>query len=182
MIALKRIMVPTNLGRPSRAAIRYGVALARQFTARLYLVHVLPERDYEAAIEAERVVETLLPQVLDENAPPASTTPEQVAHNVAIEDMRGILGEVEERETRAEYLVRSAGAHGAGEAIVACANELEVELVVMGKHRIRFVEHLLAGSVTEKVVRDAPCPVLIVHYPEREFVVDERASVSVTSG
>jgi len=180
MIALKRILVPTNLGEPSRAAVRYGVALAAQFRARLYLVHVLPEREYEAAIEAERVVETLLPQVMDENAPPAETTPEQVARNVAVRDMKGLLDAGEEQDTRAEYLVRSAGTHGPGEAIVACANELKVELVVMGKHRMRFVEHLLAGSVTETVVRDSPCPVLIVHFPEREFVVDEVEKASST--
>jgi nucleotide-binding universal stress UspA family protein len=41
----------------------------------------------------------------------------------------------------------------------------------MGKHRLGFVEHLLAGSVTEKVIRHAPCPVLIVHYPEHDFVL-----------
>jgi nucleotide-binding universal stress UspA family protein len=55
---------------------------------------------------------------------------------------------------------------------VACATDLRVELIVMGKHRLGFVEHLLAGSVTEKVVRHAPCPVLIVQHPEREFVVE----------
>jgi hypothetical protein len=43
---------------------------------------------------------------------------------------------------------------------VACATELAVELIVMGKHRLGLVEHLLASSVTEKVVRHAPCPVL----------------------
>lgn len=172
MFALQRILVPTNLGEPSRAAINYGVAFAKQFGARLHLVHVLPARRFEAAIEAERVVETLLPQALDETATPVEPAPEDVARNAAREDLAGLLGPDDERETRAEYLLRSAGVQGPGEEIVQCARELGVELIVMGKHRMGFVEHLLAGSVTERVVRDAPCPVLIVHYPEREFVVD----------
>jgi nucleotide-binding universal stress UspA family protein len=50
MIALKRILVPIDFGGTSRAALKYGVALARVFSARLYLLHVpedpgeVPER------------------------------------------------------------------------------------------------------------------------------------------
>lgn len=182
MFALERILVPTNLGEPSKAALRYGVAFARQFGAKLYIAHVLPARDFEAAIEAERVIETLLPEVA-EGATAAVTVaddtqttepdPETIVRNAAREDLGRLLEGAEERETRAEYLLRSAGAAGPGEEIVACAKELDVELIVMGKHRLGFVEHLLAGSVTEKVVRQAPCPVLIVHYPEHEFLVDD---------
>lgn len=170
MFALSRILVPTNLGEPSRVAIKYGVAFARQFDASLHIAHVLHARDFDATIESERVVETLLPKVLDENAPEASPTPDEVTRNAAREDMRGLLSSEDERVTRAEYLLRPAGAGGPGDEIVACATELDVQLIVMGKHRLGFVEQLLAGSVTEKVVRDAPCPVLIVHYPEHDFV------------
>jgi nucleotide-binding universal stress UspA family protein len=79
----------------------------------------------------------------------------------------------EERDTRAEYLLRAAGVGGPGDAIVACAKELDVELIVMGKHRLGFVEHLFAGSVAERVMRRAPCPVLIVQHPEHDFVVPD---------
>jgi hypothetical protein len=52
----------------------------------------------------------------------------------------------------------------------------------MGKHRLGFVEHLITGSVAEKVIRQAPCPVLIVQHPEHEFVVgDDAARDSPTS-
>ena len=68
---------------------------------------------------------------------------------------------------------------GAADAIVACARELDVELIVMGKHHLGFVEHMLAGSVAEKVVRHAPCPVLIVQHPEHDFVVAESRQATV---
>ena len=171
MFALTRILVPTNLGEPSKTAIKYGVAFARQFNARLFLVHVLGVKELDAALETERVMATLLPD--EATAPAAELDLTQVAHNAAREDLAKLLSPEEERETRAEYLLRGAP-NGAGDAIVACAQELAVELVVMGKHRQGFVDHLVAGSVAEKVIRRAPCPVLVVHHPEHDFVQDER--------
>jgi nucleotide-binding universal stress UspA family protein len=78
-------------------------------------------------------------------------------------------------------MLRSAGSHGPGDEIVACAVQLDAELIIMGKHRMGFVENLLTRSVTDKVTRDAPCPVLIVHYPEHEFVLDAPAANPLVS-
>ncbi len=172
MFALGRILVPTNLGEPSKAAIRYGVAFARQFGAKLFLVRVLPAKAFDAAIETERVMETLMPEA-GRDAPPKS---DDVARNAAREAMAQLLLPEDERAAGAQYLLRSAGARGPGEQIVACAQELDVELIVMGKHRLGVVEHLLAGSVTENVIRHAPCPVLIVQHPEHDFVLPDGAS------
>lgn len=170
MFALTRILVPTNLGEPSKTAIKYGVAFARQFNAKLFLVHTLDVKELDAALETERVLETLMPE---EPSPAAEPDLDQIAHNAAREDLAKLLSAEEERDSRAEYLLRGAPS-GAGDAIVACAQELAVELVVMGKHRQGFVDHLVAGSVAEKVIRRAPCPVLIVHHPEHDFVQDDR--------
>lgn len=172
MFALTRILVPTNLGEPSKAAIRYGVAFARQFNARLYLLHVLDVKELDAVLETERVLATLLPETATATATTAEPEPDEIAHKAARDDLAKLLSPEEERDTHAEYLLRGAPG-GAGDAIVACARELGVELVVMGKHRQGFVDHLVAGSVAEKVIRRAPCPVLIVHHPEHEFVRDE---------
>ena len=170
--ALTRILVPTNLGEPSKAAIKYGVAFARQFNAKLFVAHILSAKEFEAAIETERVMQTLLPEV----APDTKPTPDQIARNAAREELGRLLDQEVEKDTQAEYLLRDAGSAGPGEAIVACATELNVELIVMGKHRLGFVEHLFAGSVTEKVVRHAPCPVLIVQHPEHDFIVDDAST------
>jgi nucleotide-binding universal stress UspA family protein len=168
MFALSRILVPTNLGEPSKAAIKYGVGFARQFNAQLFLVHVLSAKSFDFAIEAERAIETLMPEAIPNAAP---ESPAAVARNAAREDLGRLLDPADERATRAQYVLRAAAHGGPGDEIVACATELAVELIVMGKHRLGLVEHLLAGSVTEKVVHHAPCPVLIVQHPEREFVV-----------
>jgi universal stress protein A len=178
LFVLTRILVPTNLGAPSKAAIRYGVAFARQFGARLFIVRVLSEKEYDAAIETERVLETLQPGQTSEAEREAAADPNAVLRNAAREELGSLLEPDEERDTRAQFMLRAAGPGGPGDAIVAVAEELGVELVVMGKHRLGFVEHLLAGSVTEKVTRQAPCPVLIVQHPEHEFVVPDQTSVS----
>jgi nucleotide-binding universal stress UspA family protein len=175
VFALSKVLVPTNLGEPSRTAIHYGVAFARQFGAKLFVLHVLDAKKFDAALETERVLEVLSP---DGDSAPSSL---EVARNAARHDLGQLLLKDDERATRAEYLLRASGVLGAAEAIIACARELGVELIVMGKHQLGFVEHLLAGSVAEKVVRHAPCPVLIVQHPAtvgadvqaRQFVVDD---------
>jgi nucleotide-binding universal stress UspA family protein len=182
VFALTRILVPTNLGEPSQTAIKYGVAFARQFQAKLFLVHVLPARELEAALETQRVLEVLSPGGAGAAVAGAAVAgaavasapepaPGEVARNAAREDLARLLSAEDEEATRAEYQLRASGVAGPGDAIVRCAEELDVELIVMGKHRLGFVEHLVAGSVAEKVIRHAPCPVLIVQHPEHDFVV-----------
>lgn len=178
MFALNRILVPTSLGQPSRAAIKYGVAFARQFGAKLFLLHVLPARDFDAAIETERVMEVLAPDTPFTAGSGAEIDLDEVSRNAAREDLKGLLDPDDENATRAEYLLRAAGIAGPSAAIVACAKEFDVELIVMGKHHLGFLEHLLAGSVTEGVMRHAPCPVLVVQHPENDFVVDAPAAAS----
>jgi len=55
-------------------------------------------------------------------------------------------------------------------AIVDYANSEKIDLFVVGTEGRGGVSRLLLGSVAERVVRTAPCPVLTVHHPEREFV------------
>ena len=168
VLALTRILVPTNLGEPSRAAIQCGVTFARQFGAKLFLLHVLDAKKLDAALETERVLEVLSDDSADHVAGEPSSI--EVARNAARHDLAQLLTPDEERDTRAEYLLRASGLAGPADAIVACARELRADLIVMGKHHLGFVEHILAGSVAEKVVRHAPCNVLIAPPPEQAFV------------
>ena len=65
--------------------------------------------------------------------------------------------------------------------IVAYAREKDIDLIVVGTHGRGLAAHLLMGSVAERVVRTAPCPVLTVRHPQREFVTPD-ALVAVTHG
>jgi nucleotide-binding universal stress UspA family protein len=62
------------------------------------------------------------------------------------------------------------------EAIVDYARQAGIDLIVMGTHGRSGMSQLLVGSVAERVVRTAPCPVLTVKQPEHEFVVPEAAA------
>ena len=55
--------------------------------------------------------------------------------------------------------------------IIAYAKSREIDLIVMGTHGRGPIAHMLMGSVAEKVVRKAPCPVLTVRHPEHEFLM-----------
>jgi nucleotide-binding universal stress UspA family protein len=56
------------------------------------------------------------------------------------------------------------------EDIVRLATEVQADLIVVGTHGRRGLSHLLLGSVAERVIRTAPCPVLTVRRAEHEFV------------
>ena len=151
MIALRRILVPTDFSETSSAALRYGVELARRFTARLYLLHV-PEHPGEAA-EAEYPI-----GIFD------------TMQNAAHDRLGHLLSEQETRELRPECAMRLGVP---SEEIVRHAAEHEIDLIVI-THGREGMARVLLGSVAERVVRKAPCPVLTVHHPEHEFVeVDE---------
>ena len=163
MITLKHILVPTDFSETSEAAAKYGVALARAFNATLHLLHVEPRRDLQIIVERELVVEKFL------SDPTVGTSPQ----NAARELLGKILTEQEERELRPEYVLRASGLGGPYVEIVRYAKERTIDLIVMGTHGRGFVAHLLMGSVAEKVVRKAPCPVLTVRHPEHEFVMPD---------
>jgi nucleotide-binding universal stress UspA family protein len=158
MIALKRILVPTDFSETSETAIRYGVALARAFKAQLYLLHI--EEHRRGTPDADPI------GLVDE-------TTQTPAH----EQLIAPLTEKDIQELRPERVMLS----GKPDIeILRYAQTHETDLIVMGTHGRTGIAHMLIGSVAEKVVRSAPCPVLTVHHPEHEFIMpDESQSVAM---
>ena len=157
MIDMRRILVPTDFGDTSAAALRYGIELARRFNARLFLFHV-PEHP-GAAAEAEYPIGIF-----------------ETMQNAAHDRLRGLLTEKDAQELEPQCAMRMGLP---ADEIVRYAHDHDINLIVMGTHGRHGVARALLGSVAEKVVRRATCPVLTVHRPEREFVV---ASDVVTGG
>jgi len=164
MILLKNILVATDFGEASDAALSYGRDLARTYGATLHVLHVA-----ENLVARYANVEALaiLPQLqtdIDEAA-------------------RKRMAELVTDEDRTMLHAKSVvlGAFGTAEAIVEYAKEYNVDVIVMGTHGRAGFDHLLMGSVAERVVRTAPCPVLTVRHPEHEFIVPD-ALVAVARG
>jgi len=157
MIALKKVLVATDFSEPSEAALAYGRELARNFGASLTVLNVVDNiltRAYGADgmvlvdPELQREIETAAKQQLDA---------------LLFEEDRRTLG-----ATAATVVSNTPAA-----AIVTYAHEGAFDLIVMGTHGRGAVAHLLMGSVAERVVRTAPCPVLTVRHPEHEFVLPD---------
>lgn len=154
MIAIKRILVPHDFSETSEAAVRYGAALARTFGAKLHLLHVS---------EKERTdVETEFPLGLEGTQEDASR-----------ERLLKIMSPQQLTELAPELSLRPGTPHA---EIVRYAKDHDIDLIVMGTHGRGFVAHAVMGSVAEKVVRHAPCPVLTVRHPQHEFVVPDEAT------
>ena len=150
MIAVKRILVPTDFSETSDVALKYGIGLAQTFGARLYLLHVPGETGVN--------FEANFPMVQFENA--------------TRERLETLVTEEEAKKLRTEYALRLGAP---ADQIVRYAAGRDIDLIVMGTHGRGGVSHMLMGSVAEKVVRAAPCPVLTVRHPERAFMTAEEA-------
>ena len=154
MITLKRILVATDFGEASDAALAYGRELARTFGATLELLYVT-ENVLTRGFGVEGYVSAFpdLQRDLDE---------------AAARQLEAMLSDEDRKDLGALALVLTMNSPAA--AIVAHAAESNADLIVLGTHGRGAVAHLLMGSVAERVVRTAPCPVLTVRHPEREFV------------
>jgi nucleotide-binding universal stress UspA family protein len=157
MILLKNILVATDFSEPSDAALAYGRELARTFNAQLLLTHVVDNvmtRVY--GVDGFVFTDPDLQRDIEASA--------RRQINVLLSD--------EDREMlRAEALILASNTPAF--ALVEYARSHNVDLIVMGTHGRGAVAHLLMGSVAERVVRTAPCPVLTVRHPEHEFVLPD---------
>lgn len=161
MIALTRILVATDFSDSSAAALKYGLALARMFGARLHVLHAAGRHDLQLMVERQRVIDVFLQD---------PTSPD-VHHNAARELLGELLTAEEAEAAHAEFVLRACGPAGPWAEIVRYAKERECDLIIVGTHGRGALGHLLMGSVAEKVVRMAPCPVLTVRHPQHEFVI-----------
>lgn len=157
MIAIKNILVATDFSEPADAALRYGRAFAGPFAATLHVLHVIGDIS-NFACGADGYVASLPDMQRD-------------VENAAREQLTELLTEqgVPTPNTRAVLLTSNATAA----AIVDYANRSAIDLIITSTHGRGAVAHLLMGSVAERVVRTAGCPVLTVRHPERDFVTAE---------
>jgi nucleotide-binding universal stress UspA family protein len=145
MISIQRILAPVDFSDCSDKALAYAAELADKLKAALTVVYVVPDLSV-ALPDAMMPVPVAAPD-LDEIL---ATARESVAKLIADRN----LGRL---NATADVRVGSA-AEEIGEAAKATA----ADLIVIGTHGRGGLAHLLLGSVAEKVVRTAPCPVLTV--------------------
>ena len=152
MIDLKRILTATDFSSASKVALQYAVAFSQAFQAEVILCHVLESPDLLAG----------LPPVSEGYIPPNLAELHEQNARVQCEQILAEAG-----LSHARLVLR----HGRpAQEITKAAAEEQVDLIIVGTHGRGAIAHLLLGSVAEKVVRLAPCPVLTVRPGEHEFV------------
>jgi nucleotide-binding universal stress UspA family protein len=150
-----RILCPTDFSPHSRYALRRAAALAQRSGAEFILFHVLPQAP--AAGTAEQLY---------------ALANWQEVMELQEEKARAAL----EREARSKLLrgVRVRTMLGAGSAyreILRVVQRMPIDLIVISTHGATGLVHLILGSVAERVVRLAPCPVLVVKPPRMSKAV-----------
>ena len=139
--AITTILVPTDFSDYSRQALSYAEMLAKTFDAKIVLIHVIDTVSY---VVSESVQWTEVYARLE----------------AAIQPMlEGLIREAEKRGVAAESKLTQGVPY---DQIVKTAENVNADLVVMGTHGRTGIPHVLLGSVAERVVRLAPCPVLTV--------------------
>ncbi len=152
MITIQRILHPTDFSDSSKHALTYAVSFAQEYSAELCLLHVIEE--VARAMYFDMLQTPPLAEIMADIEAQANTA------------MRKLLPEECEGKLQVEYIVRTGVPFL---EIVGCAEEIKADMIVCGTHGRTGLKHVLFGSVAERVVRKASCPVLSVRHPEHKF-------------
>lgn len=145
---IREILVPIDFSEHSTIVLRYALELAEQFGAAITLINVIepplvnPETIYYTA-NSDQIIQT--------------------AENMLVQLCR--------REKQKQPLMRQTVVRSGTpcEKIVETARIKKVDLIIIGTHGRTGLAHILLGSTAEKVIRHAPCPVLVVRLNRQDY-------------
>lgn len=147
MVTLKKILCPVDHSECSYLALKFAISLALKDEAKLYLMHVIDTRFYNTEIFK---FSNLNKQAEEDNM-----------HKIR-EDLMKSLPEGTTDVLEVETIVVRGVPY---KEIVDAAKDIGADLIVLGTHGRTGISHITMGSVAEKVVRNAHCPVLTVRLP-----------------
>lgn len=144
-----KILVPIDFSEHSQKALRYALAFAAQFGAEVTLVHIVEQMVYPG----------------DWMYPPLAVS------DFATEKREQMIDRLRTLDAgsgiKTHHMVRLGRAW---QEVTEIAREQKSDLIILATHGYTGLKHVLLGSVAEKIVRHAPCPVLSVRPEERDFL------------
>ena len=146
----KKILCPVDFSEFTDEILGYALDIAKKYNAELHLLHIIPNLNYFTPYESFFTPENLV--VVEKNMEAEVT-----------KDFDELMKKI---PIPAKKIIKN------GTAFVEIINYVRnesIDLVVMGTHGRTGLEHILIGSVAERVVRKAPCPVLTVRPKSRQF-------------
>jgi nucleotide-binding universal stress UspA family protein len=157
-VRMRNILVPVDCSDCSLAGLQYAIEFAKKVAARLIVLHVVD----------------LGPQLMTEGCGVYHLSPyKEAAGRVSKPQMRAFLRRVNFGSVPFET---AAIAGFCPDGICRAAEEQRIDLIIMSTHGRTGLKHVLIGSVAERVLRHAPCAVLVVpsHAPVRAVDVTKR--------
>jgi nucleotide-binding universal stress UspA family protein len=159
-IQLKRILVAVDFSACSCKALQYAVSFAKQFSAEIVLLHVVQPPVYsEGAVVA-------VTAVFDD-----STIREAAAKQLSEWRNEIASGATVKANVRTGIPYHE---------IVRAAEETNTDLIVIGTQGRSGLARMFIGSTAERVVRHAPCPVMVIREREHDFVCEPEAVAAKT--
>jgi universal stress protein A len=150
ILSPKKILVPIDFSTMSKQAFQYALRFAEQFRCEIILLHVV---EPETVIAGTPLAVDVFAQ-LDEDTTAAEA------------DLAALAASSRNRPNSVTSTVRNG--HAPHE-ITKAAKDLDVDLIIIATHGYTSWRHLCISSTAERVVRAAPCPVLVVRDKEHEF-------------
>ena len=150
MIKIQGVMVPVDFSKESILAAKFAASMAEEYKTRLYVVHVMEPihpslRGHIADFEGFQ--ENMMAQAKEDLE---NVIPKSIKERVPVETILEV--------GNATYV------------IVEKAKELGVDVLVIATHGRTGLAHVMLGSVAEKVIRHAPCPVFVIRNPKDKYV------------
>ena len=161
MLRIQRILCPVDFSESSAIAYEYAQSLARHDQATLFLQHVV---DLTLPAYAYYAPSSYLDDLF------------QTVRANAREELQKFVKSHKRNGVNLECFVHEGDVV---ESILTCAEAQVVDLIVMGTHGLKGADHATLGSVAEKVLRKAPCPVLVVRQPGPHVAAPEGSQSGV---
>jgi universal stress protein A len=156
MIAIKNVLVATDFSEVAKVALNYGRELARTGNGTVHVLHVVDDLKTTLAY-ADAGMAGFAPAELQADMEQA-----------AARSLEASIDDSDRRELHAITVLRVG--HNPAKEIIDYAKAHAIDLIVVGATGRGALNRMIMGSVADKVVRQAPCPVLAVRHPEREFL------------
>jgi nucleotide-binding universal stress UspA family protein len=139
----KKIVCPVDFSEFTDGIIKYAVSLAKKYDAELHLFHVIPNLNYFTPYESFLTPENLV----------------LIEKNIEKEVQKDFEKIIKGIDISAKKVIKTGVTFV---EIIDYIKEENIDLVVMGTHGRSGIEHILIGSVAEKIIRKSPCPVLTI--------------------
>jgi nucleotide-binding universal stress UspA family protein len=146
----KKIVCPIDFSEFTDEILKYAVNITKKFNAELHLIHIIPNLNYFTPYESFLTPENLV--AIEKNI-----------EKEVEEDFEKVMKDI---DMPLKKIVKTGVTFV---EIIDYIKEEDIDLVVMGTHGRSGIEHILIGSVAEKVVRKSPCPVLTIRPRGEKF-------------